>query len=263
MGRNRAIKEEIIELTKGVLNTTIDLSLFTIALGIQSYSIGSGRTDFFKALEASDDFVKIVRKNYFKRASYSATQKEYLRKNEDEWRITEKGRTRLEEILPKYHTKRPWEGKIYLITYDIPETKRKDRDLLRRYLKRIGCGMFQASVWLIPYDPREKLNHFLKDFRIPGFIAVSNIGHDGNVGQMSVKDLVKQVYQLDKLNERYEEFLLENQKRKMTSIEMNFHFLSILKDDPQLPFSLLPECWLGDKAFQFYNTFNAAAYKQN
>lgn len=261
MGRNRAIKEEVIELSKGVLNTTMDLSLFIFAVGIQTYSISSGKTDFFKALENSGDFVKAVRKNYLRRGVYSATQKEFLKKNENGWQLTEKGQIRLDEILPKYHPKRPWDGKIYLVTYDIPEIKHKDRDLLRGYLKKIGCGMFQASVWLTPYDPREKLTHFLNDFQISGFIAVSNIGRDGNVGQMSVKDLIKQVYQLDKLNERYREFLVENQERRLTSIEMNFRFLSILKDDPQPPFTLLPGGWFGDKAFKFYDTFSAAAYK--
>ena len=261
MGRNKDCKEQIIELSKGVLNTALDLSLFVVAFGIQSYSVGSGKTDFFKALENSGDFVNVIRKNYLKRASYVATKKELLRKNETIWELTEKGQTRLEEILPRYRTKRPWDGKIYLITYDIPENKRKDRDRLREYLKRIGCGMFQASVWLTPYDPREKLNQLTKDFQLTGFIAVSNIGRDGNVGQMSVGDLVQRVYRLDKLNERYGDFIIESQKRKMTPIETNLYFLSILKDDPQLPFSLLPEGWLGDKALKIYNTLITVAYK--
>jgi len=237
----------------------MDMSLFIVGLGIQSYSISSGRTDFFKALENSGDFVKSVKKNYLRRGVYSATQKKYLEKNENGWQLTNEGQIRLDEILPKYHRKRLWDGKIYLITYDVPESKRKDRDLLRGYLKRIGCGMFQASVWLTPYDPAEQLTRFIKDFRISGFIAVSNIGRDGNVGRMSVKDLVQSVYCLDRLNERYRYFLIESQKQRMTLIETNFHFLSILKDDPQLPFSLLPDGWLGDKAFNVYNTLIAAA----
>ena len=63
MGRSKEIKEEIISLSRGVLDTMLDLSLFIFALGIQSYSVGSGRTDIFKALENSGDFVKIMRKN--------------------------------------------------------------------------------------------------------------------------------------------------------------------------------------------------------
>lgn len=256
--RNKELREKIKEVSLGVLNSLIDLNLFIFAFWAQTYRVGSGKKDIFEAIEDSAEFVTTVRKEYFKRGVYQATKKGYLKKVEKEkgsWQVTELGNKRLGEILPKYNSVRPWDGRIYLVTYDIPEKRKKDRELLREYLKRIGCGMLQASVWLTPYDPKRDLAEFIKEWNLSGFIIVSDIGKDGNVGQIPIRELVKRVYYLDKLNERYRGFLEKTKARKVNAWETSCFFLSILKDDPQLPFQLLPANWFGDKAYQAFCRF--------
>jgi len=193
--RSKEITEKIQELSFGVLNTLVDSSLFLFAFWAQSYAVGSGRKDLFKAIENSVNFVKEIRGESLRRGAYHAVEKGFLVRKGNEFEITELGRKRLEEILTHYHTERPWDGKIYLITYDIPERRKRDRDLLREYLKRIGCGMFQASVWLTPYNPKKILADFVAEYKLSGLVVVSDIGRDGNVGQVPIGELVKKVYQ--------------------------------------------------------------------
>lgn len=255
MGRRRETKEEIRRISFGLLSTAIDLSLFLFALWIQSYRVGSGRKSLFRALIDSGEFVKSIKKEYIQRGLYRASERKFLTQEEKQWKLAEFGRRRLEEILPQYRVHRPWNGKIYLVTYDIPEKRKQDRDILREYLKRIGCGMLQASVWLTLYDHKKILRDFVAEKRLAGSIVVSDIGRDGNIGQIPIEELIRRVYPLDKLNEQYRKFLERASRERVDFSEINLFFLSILKDDPQLPFSLLPKDWLGDKAYRTFRKF--------
>lgn len=165
--------------------------------------------------------------------------------------ITKLGENRLKRILPFYDEKRVWDGKIYLVTYDIPETIRKKRDYLRNFLQKIGCGMLQQSVWLTPYNPVRLVDKFIKEHDLSEeLILVSSIGKDGTVGQMTLSELMEKIYKLTALNQRYLEFMSDLKSGKTAKAQLIFHFLTILKDDPQLPFPLLPDGWVGDKAYR-------------
>ncbi|MBU1126551.1 MAG: CRISPR-associated endonuclease Cas2 [Patescibacteria group bacterium] len=49
------------------------------------------------------------------------------------------------------------EGEICMVVFDIPESNRKLRSLLRRFLKKAGFTMLQQSVWIIKKDLYEDL----------------------------------------------------------------------------------------------------------
>lgn len=70
-------------------------------------------------------------------------------------RITEKGHQLLaRRELERAAVDRPkrWDGKWRLVIFDVPEKRRRDRDLLRRTLRQLGFYRLQQSVWLYPYD---------------------------------------------------------------------------------------------------------------
>jgi len=78
------------------------------------------------------------------------------------------------------------------------------------------------------------------------------------VGREKIKDLVARIYQkeLESVNRKYYQFINSvNKKIKLTVEEifsLKMRFLAILKDDPQLPFKLLPADWQGEKAYKLY-----------
>lgn len=74
-------------------------------------------------------------------------------------RLTPKGIIKILRIKIKLlRKKKKWDGYWRIVIFDIPERKRKFRDLFRRTIKEIGFRQVQRSVWICPYD-------YLKDIR--------------------------------------------------------------------------------------------------
>jgi DNA-binding transcriptional regulator PaaX len=162
--------------------------------------------------------------------------------------ITAAGKARLSALLPKYDDKRVWDKTLYLLTYDIPEKRHSDRDKLRNFARAIGCSRLQDSVWVTPYDPRQLTDDFIRQNHIFGTIIVSNIGRDGSIGNEDIIGLICRVYKLAEINVRYENWIQKFSNRSSDQLAL-LEYFGILKDDPQLPFSLLPSWWKGDTAF--------------
>lgn len=225
-----------------VLSKVVDVSLFTLFFGI-GFS-GSGVSNRgVKTEKAVEEMFGQVNYESIKRSYRYLAKKgliEYIKERGTLPKITEEGRRRLKNILPIYNKTRTWDERIYLVIYDIPKENNKIRNYLRKYLMKIGCGMLQASVWLTPYNPKKLVEEFINKYSLESdAVIVSSIGKDGTIGELELSDLVVKVYKLESLNARYQEFI--NNKDPM-------QFLATLKDDPQLPFDLLPDWWVGDEA---------------
>lgn len=68
--------------------------------------------------------------------------------------------------------KDPWDGKWRLVIFDIPESERKKRDLLRRILTKIGFLRLQDSVFVSPYKFSDTAAQYLKSIKLDSFIRV-------------------------------------------------------------------------------------------
>ncbi|OGG21315.1 CRISPR-associated endonuclease Cas2 [Candidatus Gottesmanbacteria bacterium RIFCSPHIGHO2_02_FULL_40_13] len=254
MGKKSLVKD----ITYGVCGSLVDLLIWQIAL--VGASVGkAGPRGVHQAFIEADGFLETVNHRTLASVWHQLSRQQLItnkkRNNLYNLEITKLGRERLSNTLPSYEKKRFWDGKIYLVTYDIPEKFRKKRDKLRYFLKKIGAVLLQESIWLTPYNPRELINEFIQEQNISGTIIVSHIGPDGGIGETNIQDLLVRLFSLDKLNERYQNFIIDTKKGIMDR-SLIFHYLSILKDDPQLPFKLLPKGWLGDKAYLFYEKLN-------
>lgn len=257
------LKDKISEKTEGLLSNIIDIALwelFYLSEVGTSFSSRATWTANYKADRLLEEINYNSLKEALKRAKKQGLVQFKGQRKGAVPEITQEGKRRLEAILPHYDKKRVWDGRIYLVTYDIPETKKRDRELLREYLKRIGAGMVQESVWLTPYDPRETLREFLDTYQLRGLVLISILGKDSSIGDESLESLIQRVYKLDRLNKRYREFI-ETLSDKQTPVsQIYFSFLSILKEDPQLPFSLLPGDWLGDKAYKLFERLTSLKF---
>ena len=83
--------------------------------------------------------------------------------------ITDKGKKQvllfqLEELRPK---KEKWDGKWRIVFFDVEEEKRKKRDDLRRYLKKLGLWQMQKSVWVCPYDCEKEIKYLREVLGVP------------------------------------------------------------------------------------------------
>lgn len=258
---SRITKEVLLDITDGVLSTITEIILAELFLGLSLLVSGSYSGSVYRASKMADDILEDIKTGTVKRTCHQLKSQGYItyvkgKNAAASARLTKEGLERVGGVLPRYKEKRSWDGKLYLITYDIPENRRRDRDSLRYFLKKFGCGQLQQSVWVTPYNPRGVLEEIVKENRIVGDIIISDTGKEGNIGRTNFKELMGRVYDLRKINDRYAEYIEIYQLGKFKAREQAiFKFLSIVGDDPQLPHELLPEDWLGDKAYSLFRNF--------
>lgn len=80
------------------------------------------------------------------------------------WELTPKGIKKLsEKQIPRTNYEAKYSDELKIITFDIPESKRKRRDWLRSVLKKLKFKMVQKSVWMgkiaLPEDFFKDIDH--------------------------------------------------------------------------------------------------------
>ena len=93
----------------------------------------------------------------------------YIKKiNENQFLITPKSlvRIRVSKINDSDWTKQKWDGKWKLIAFDIPETKRRERNIFRSLIKRKGFLGIQESVFISPFADFIELAKLRKELEI-------------------------------------------------------------------------------------------------
>lgn len=242
-------------LTEGLFSRAVDVALW-LTIYIADLTVLSPKSGkVWRAQLAADRFLQQVNYEIIKNAIITAKRNGWIKKSSRHAipEITTAGKRRLANILPQYDEKRTWDGRVHLVAYDIPETKADDRHLLREILRSIGCGRLQGSLWITPYNPIDILRSFIEEHGLVGTIIVSDIGKDGAIGEEDIRALIARVYKLHELNDRYVEWLKDMEDN--TDHWMALRFLTILEDDPQIPFSLLPPWWKGDTAYHQVRPF--------
>lgn len=224
-------------------------AIFTAELSIPQSTSGQA----WRAQIAADRFLRQWNYETIKTAIANARRQHLLkpvkRGRHAKPEITEAGKKRLAAIIPVYDEKRIWDGRMHLVTYDIPEKKHIDRDALRSMIRELGAGRLQDSVWITPYNPIDALRAFIEAHRLAGTVIVSDMGKDSSIGEEDLAGLVMRIWRLDLINDRYGEWLGDYKRSDGLDQWLVTSYLSILRDDPQLPFSLLPKWWKGDRAY--------------
>lgn len=257
----RVLRQKISRATEGLLNNLTDLVLAQILFGLGAMSAGYNSRKVYEASFAAQEVFAFTPYTSFKNALLQLKRKgliKSLTSGFHEGLITQKGKQRLTRLFPVYERQRPWDKRLYLITYDIPENERGSRDLLRRKLKELGCAGLQQSVFLTPYNPRQIIKELIQEYRLKGRIVISDTGSDGVIGDRNLPETLWEVYALEEINENYRIFVETYQripKSKINLTKLALDYFSILKTDPQLPFELLPPQWLGDEAYEIFERY--------
>ncbi|MDO8590956.1 MAG: hypothetical protein Q7R65_03180 [bacterium] len=127
-------------------------------------------------------------------------QKEFIKVTRDrlvdkgllEWqgnflKLTAKGEALLARLeLKDYKIKKPkrWDGKWRVLIFDIPETRKTQREKVRCTLVSIGFLRLQDSVWIYPYDCEELITLLKADFEIGKnllYMIVEALEHDADI----------------------------------------------------------------------------------
>jgi len=256
ISKGRVRLKRVKQISEGIFSTLFDITLFCLYLPICSFGKNPTSRDVYKTFSEAEDLLKDINYDTFRRSleilhRYGLI--ETLKKWSNEPKITAAGKKRLESTLPQYQTSRFWDGKMYLINYDFAINENIIRDKFREYIKRLGALKLQDSLYLISNNPYIFINKFQKEYKFHGVILVSELDKKGFLGQDNLKEFIWKISKLEEVNNRYAEFIAKYKHQRKTSlIKISFDYYSILRDDPQLPFELLPKEYLGNEAYLLY-----------
>jgi len=102
-------------------------------------------------------------------------------------RLTQKGQKLLNEMQVdqiEIAKQENWDEIWHLVSYDIPDTHKKDRDWFRITLERLGFYQIQESLWVHPYDCKEEIAVIAKTMGITDFVIIMNTNHLANQKDM-------------------------------------------------------------------------------
>lgn len=96
------------------------------------------------------------------------------------WSLTKKGS---DSLIDEIASSLPEEdGVIRLVVFDIPETERRKRDLVRAELVSCGYNQLQRSVWMGYRPLPQKFIQSLDDMRLKDKVEIVSIKKEGTLG---------------------------------------------------------------------------------
>jgi len=104
--------------------------------------------------------------------------------------LTDEGKKRAGKykiIDLKIEKPKKWDGKWFVLIFDIKDKQKIKREALRGKIKELGLYQLQKSVWVCPYDFEKQVKLLRDFFGLSGqemkIIVASNIENDGAVRQ--------------------------------------------------------------------------------
>lgn len=91
--------------------------------------------------------------------------RDYYNEKEHLIELTNKGKKKLRKIIIDqidFKPSKSWDKKWRVVTFDVPNTKSSERDILRHKLESIGFFQLQKSVYIYPYECFKEIK-LLKD----------------------------------------------------------------------------------------------------
>jgi len=185
-----------------------------------------------------------------------------FRGNDRLYRLTEPGRLHaLGGRDPAVQWSRPWDGHWRLVLFDVPQMRHNHRNRLRRFLRQRSFGLLQRSVWITP-DSLQQIQHYLRgdDVNVNSLVLLDARPSGGETDAQ----IVLGAWDFAAINQSYLEHiaLLETMPRaalkesgaardlrKWAAAERE-SWLNAVSKDPLLPEALLPDGYIGRKAWR-------------
>ncbi len=226
------------------MGSTIRLGQLTQLLEL--FGVEAATTRVTLARMRKDGWVQTQR--HGREMSYSATPKLL--------EVLDEGRLRI--FSPP---RAPWPGQWTMVLYQIPESRRRERERLKKTLSWEGFGQLNPTTWVSPRDVREKMCATL------GCDADQSI-HVVTMSTGSLerdRQLAQQCWELEELAVDYRRFIdrcaewapsnlwgLTPKEALIARVELVSAYRRFPFRDPYLPVSLQPEGWPGDVAYETF-----------
>ena len=156
----------LLEITGEMLETTVDYTeAFLFSAGSASRL---GRNMHLKSEQYQSAFYGLRRHGYIRQI------------NDDQFLITPKAINKINRIKIEQNdwSSNGWDGNWKIISFDIPESKRKQRDIFRSILKRKSFVGIQNSVFISPYADFKALDQLRRELDIEKYVSFFNAKSD-------------------------------------------------------------------------------------
>ena len=180
------------------------------------------------------------------------------------WRLTARGEQLLTEGTKRIYgftaARHAWDGTWLLVLARAPESDRPARHRLRTRLTWAGFGSPAPGVWLSPDTSRlAEAEQVLAGARL---LADSQIFRAEHAGGGRLADMAREAWDLDQIEQRYEEFIAEfaapaGADELPRLIELVHRWRRFPWIDPVLPAELLPDPWRGSVAARLFEDRHA------
>ncbi|HEX7542690.1 MAG TPA: PaaX family transcriptional regulator C-terminal domain-containing protein [Patescibacteria group bacterium] len=175
---------------------------------------------------------------------------------QNRYKLTEKGFGELCLEFPFFRfLKEKWDGKLRIISYEIPEKKREIRDRLRREMQGWGLGPWHRSFWLTPHPILTTLKSLTSQKEEEQYIQAFEADHTFGDRQI----LIEKVWGKSNLDKSYRELfkkwheVLSSNDEKIDKFKKVIgEYVNLLRQDPGLPKELIGDNWIG---FEGWNIF--------
>jgi len=170
--------------------------------------------------------------------------------------LTSEGRRHISvEIMPERFWNQRWDGRWYILMYDVPERERRYRDALNRFLTRMRMGCLQKSVFVSVRDIRP----LYYDLDIAAAVAeYANLFEARTVQGQSDAEVVARAWDFDRLRKiqaNYLEICQARLRQPFDAIPFSAvldalraelaEYREAMRSDPLLPKTLWPFDYLG------------------
>lgn len=192
------------------------------------------------------------KKKSFEALLYRLNKDGYVKKREEGnskyYDLTDKGKVLARKKGLLLSTDKKWDGRMWVIIFDIEELERNKRDVLRKVIKTFGFTMWQKSVWISTREPSQDFYNYFKDIASAAIfpIPANTIGN--------FKIFAARVWKIELLSKLYmswiekAKFYLDNGEDSGKKKGLLNEFFRIILKDPFLPDEFLPENWIGQEA---------------
>lgn len=157
-----------------------------------------------------------------------------------------------------------WDHRWLFVFFNIPESQRKFRDVLRNRLANIGFGRVQNSVWATARDIQFEFDDLLTMKTIKDSITMlrPTLTEEDEQAMMKAFDWDWNTLntQYEAFIERSQSFLAKKQHNNYQAKLLVYTYAKLLSQDPKLPSHLEPANYKRKKAHDYYRKVQPFCY---
>jgi phenylacetic acid degradation operon negative regulatory protein len=153
---------------------------------------------------------------------------------------------------------RDWDGTWTLLAFSLPGERQRERHDLRASLAWAGFGPIQGGLWIAPGSP--DVSQILDELGLGSHIRVFRGHADPST---DVAEMIAGAYDLSALAARYEDFrtrwslpAASPADPLATKLLLVTEWLQVIRRDPRLPMTHLPESWPAVEAQEVFLRLN-------